>query len=189
MKHDDELLVWQENGNRVLLTTPVFKVLETNSISFNGQEGHYDIINPEHDWVIVVPVLDSNFLMVKQWRHARNALSIEFPGGVMDDGETPEQSAARELQEETGFTAQKLIQLGTLSPNPALMTNNVHFFVAEHLQKTSQQHLDSDEYIHYMEIPQTEVIAKLGTEEYSHALMAAAITLFIRHINSNGKHF
>ena len=133
MKHDDESLIWQENGKHVLLTTPVFKVLETDSVSFDGQEGHYEVIDPEHDWTIVVPVLGNNFLMVKQWRHAGSSLSIEFPGGVMDNGEVPEQSAARELQEETGFTAQKFTHLGTMNPNPALMANKVHFFAAEYL--------------------------------------------------------
>lgn len=180
MKQEDEVLIWQENGKRALLTTPVFTVFETDSIASDGQKGSYVIVEPKHDWVIVVPTVDSKFLMVKQWRHARRALSMEFPGGVMDDGETPEQAAARELREETGRSAEHMTFLGTMSPNPALMSNSVHFFLAENLQQISEQQLDSDEYIHYMEIEQEAVIENLGAEEYSHALTAAALALYMR---------
>ena len=89
MNTDDSALIWQENGKRILLKTPVFTVAETDSVASDGQRGNYMVIEPGHDWAIVVPVHGNKFLMVKQWRHAECVLSIEFPGGVMDDGERP----------------------------------------------------------------------------------------------------
>ena len=81
--------------------------------------------------------------MVKQWRHAHNGLSIEFPGGVINKDEEPEIAANRELEEETGYKAGKLTYLGCANPNPALMRNRVHFFVAEDLQGNGEQNLDA----------------------------------------------
>ena len=123
------------------------------------------------DWVIVIPVLGEKFLMVRQWRHGNDSLSIEFPGVVINRNEKPEDAARRETEEETGYRAGKLTYLGCANPNPALMSNRVHFFAAEDLQDTGKQHLDEDEYVEYLQIPQKEVLEKIGSEEYPHALM------------------
>ncbi|HAH62175.1 MAG TPA: NUDIX hydrolase [Treponema sp.] len=177
---DDSALVWTEKSRKQLLETAVMTVTETDSTASDGQEGRYIVMDAK-DWVIVVPVAGTKFLMVKQWRHGEKALSIEFPGGVIETGEEPEKAAARELREETGYTAKHMIHLGTMNPNPALMSNHVHIFIAEGLEKTSAQQLDSDEYVHYMEKEQKEVLDKIGTKEYPHALMAAAAALYMRY--------
>ena len=97
----DERLKWETKSTKTILSTVVFDVTEQKNRATDGTEGNYIVMNAS-DWVIVIPKLGENFLMVKQWRHGEKALSIEFPGGVMDKGETPEQSALRELEEETG---------------------------------------------------------------------------------------
>ncbi|MBR1722149.1 MAG: NUDIX hydrolase, partial [Treponema sp.] len=93
-------LEWKVQGERELLKTFVFTVKETTSISPDGKEGHYVVMDAP-DWVIVIPEICGKFLMVKQWRHGNNSLSIEFPGGVINRGEKPEKAAAREMEEET----------------------------------------------------------------------------------------
>ena len=170
-------LEWKIENERELLKTVVFTVNETTSISPKGEEGHY-IIMDAPDWVIVIPEIDGNFLMVKQWRHANNSLSIEFPGGVINPGEEPAVAAKREMEEETGYRAEKLTYLGNANPNPALMKNRVHFFAAENLKKIGLQHLDADEFVEFMEIPCAEVYEKIGSPEYPHALMMAALLKF-----------
>ncbi len=170
----DKNLMWKIKGEKELLKTVVFTVNETNSISPDGEEGHYVVMDAP-DWVIVVPEIDGNFLMVKQWRHGNDSLSIEFPGGVINKGEAPEIAAKREMEEETGYKAGKLTYLGCANPNPALMRNRVHFFAAEELKGTGVQKLDEDEYVEYMQIPVKEVYEKIGSEEFPHALMMAAL--------------
>lgn len=175
---DDSALVWSETGKTELLKTVVMTVNETRSVSSDGQEGRY-IVMDAPDWVIVIPDLGEKFLMVKQWRHGERALSVEFPGGVMEAGETPAEAAARELKEETGCEAGSLVHLGSMNPNPALMSNHVHVFLAEGLRKVSEQCLDSDEYLNCFPLGKSEALASLGTKEFPHALMTAAAALYL----------
>ena len=67
-----------------------------------------------------------------------------------------------------------------MNPNPALFANHVYVFCAENLVFSGIQDLDADECLNYMQIPQSEVIEKIGTAEYPHALMASALALFMR---------
>ena len=174
----DEKLIWHEQGRKELLKTPVFTVTERHSTGPDGQEGDY-IVNEARDWVIVIADDGEDFLMVHQWRHGEQALSWEFPGGVIDDGEDPETAAKRELMEETGACAKELIHLGTMNPNPALFSNHVHVYHAKELEFTGVQHLDHDEFVSYKKIPKKEVFKGMGKKEYPHALMTSAAGLYL----------
>ncbi|MBQ2551477.1 MAG: NUDIX hydrolase [Treponema sp.] len=177
-KNDFKNLEWKELGKKTLIETPVFRVTERESQGPDGQKGRY-IVNEARDWVCVVPVYGDKFIMVKQWRHGEKALSIEFPGGVIDEGESPEDGARRELKEETGAVAGKLVHLGTVNPNPALFANHFHIYCAKDLDFTGTQNLDSDEFLNYMLMDQKEVIKKMGSKEFPHALMASALCLYL----------
>lgn len=181
---EDDKLKWQEGEDKELLKTVVCTVNSRHNISSDGTEGDYIIMNAP-DWVIVIAEKDDNFLLVKQWRHGEAALSIEFPGGVIDKGEEPETAAKRELEEETGYKAGKLIKLGTFNPNPALFSNHVHFYLAQELTSTGNQHLDDDEFINCMELSKKEVLEGMGTEQFPHAIMGTALTLYIKYKGVN----
>ncbi|WP_428769407.1 NUDIX hydrolase [Treponema sp. HNW] len=187
---EDTALIWKTGKKELLCKTPVFTVNRQYAVSPEGLTKNF-ITMDAADWVICIPVLNAQqtepiagikqkcFVMVEQWRHGAKTLSIEFPGGVIDKGESPECAAARELSEETGFTAGKLISLGAINPNPALFSNTVHFFAAENLVDTKKQNPDEDEFIKRLVIPAAEVIKKTGRPPYIHALMAAALGLYL----------
>ena len=130
---------------------------------------------------MVVPEYRGSFVLVRQWRHAAEELSLEFPGGVADDGEDPAQTARRELLEETGFRADRLTHLGTLNPNPALFKNRFHVYLAEEPEPTGEQKRDDDELLTYELKPVEEVISTFGTGEFNHALMGTALALYLRY--------
>ena len=173
-------LCWQVQSTRELLKTPVFDVLEQHSVAPTGLEGDYIAVDAP-DWVMVVAEYQGCFVLVRQWRHAAQRLSLEFPGGVTDRGEDAATAARRELEEETGFQAGRLTCLGSVDPNPALFMNRLHVFLAEELQPTGKQHLDDDELLTYVLRPVEEVLASFGGGEYTHALMGSAIALYHRY--------
>ncbi|MGL4981345.1 MAG: NUDIX hydrolase [Treponemataceae bacterium] len=180
MNENDKSLIWTPQEKKTLLETRVFTVVEQKSISPEKKSGNYVMLEAP-DWVITVPVIEKDnkkyFVMVRQWRHGSCQLSLEFPGGVLDKGEAPCDGAKRELEEETGFLAQTVEHLGSMYPNPAIMTNTVHFYLAKNLSKT-QQDLDADEFVHMELIEEKEVMANMGKKLYTHALMASALQLY-----------
>lgn len=181
---NDDKLKWKTGEKKELLKTVVFDVNSFHNVSASGVEGDYIILDAP-DWVIVIPEKDEKFLMVKQWRHGEKKLSIEFPGGVIDEGEDPETAAKRELEEETGYKAGKLTKLGSYNPNPALFSNHTHVYLAEDLIPTGEQHLDHDEFINCMELAKGEVLEGMGTEQFPHALMSSALCLYLALKNKN----
>ena len=83
---EDDKLKWKEGNPKELLKTVVCTITSRHNTASNGTEGDY-IIMDAPDWVIVIAEQNDNFLMVKQWRHGEAALSVEFPGGVIDKNE------------------------------------------------------------------------------------------------------
>jgi 8-oxo-dGTP pyrophosphatase MutT (NUDIX family) len=179
-------LIWREEGRKKVFSCPVFNIEERYSRSpVENNLRTYTILNAS-DWAIVIPVLETEqgkeFVMVKQWRHGALELSLEFPGGVFEKGESAETAAARELREETGYNAKKIEKLGEFNPNPAIMSNTVHFFLATELSPPIAQELDEDEYIEVEIVPWEEVLRGLGKAPYIHALMGTALALYLQNI-------
>jgi len=100
------------------------------------------------DWVIVFALTtDGQLIVVKQHRLATDKITLELPAGAVDAGEDPQEAAKRELLEETGYTTSLLVPLHSMDVNPAIETNQAHFFLASGCTKVGEQDLDPDEYV------------------------------------------
>jgi 8-oxo-dGTP pyrophosphatase MutT (NUDIX family) len=181
MEHKN--LIWKEEGNKTVFQNRIFSIQESACRSPDNDLRTFSIIDTP-DWAIIVPVIHApegeKFVMVRQWRHGSRELSLEFPGGVFEAGEHAEEAAARELQEETAYKPGKIQKIGEFSPNPALMSNRVHFFIAEDLHDTGTQELDEDEYVAVELVSAAEVFRGIGRPPYIHALMGSALALYLQ---------
>lgn len=177
-------LEWTEVSRKTLLPTRIGTVCSVRNRAADGTEGDYIVLDAP-DWAVVIPELEGGkkFLVVDQWRHGSREMSREFPGGVIERDEKPAEGAVRELREETGCTADELIHLGSTYPNPALQSNQVHFFLARGLHKEGDKHLDDDEFLECVAVSADEVFSGMGKPPYTHALMCAAFNNYRRFLD------
>lgn len=175
---------WTEISRKPFARYWIFDMQTIRRRSSQGKE-HDFFVMQTLDWAGVIPVVETaegrKFVMVRQYRHGTDAMSIEFPGGIVEAGEDPAVAVARELEEETGYRPEMIVPLGLLSPNPAIMTNTFHAFVAENCQLIQQQTLDENEEIEVLLVPESEAIDLVGAVDSGHALMVATLFLYLRY--------
>lgn len=127
------------------------------------------------DWVNVIALTpDQRVVLIRQYRPGVDRICLEIPGGMVDPGETPEEAAARELAEETGYVAKRWKKLGVAAPNPAIQNNTLHSYLAEDAEPAVAQRLDGGEVIALETQPLSEVHAMLRDGRIDHALVIAA---------------
>lgn len=112
----------------------------------NGKTTQREVIDHRQAAVIVPFIAPNKIVLVKQFRIAVGEVLYELPAGLMNDNEIPEQSAKRELQEETGYSSDDVIYCGGSYPAPGFCNEFLHFFIANNLKK-QEQNLDPDEFV------------------------------------------
>ena len=115
--------------------------------------------------VAIVPVTsDREVLMVRQFRYCIGEELLEIPAGVLESGELPIDCARRELSEETGCTAGRLIDLGAIYPSPGISKETLYIFLALDLAE-GEMHLDDDEFLSVEKVPLDELVKKILANE------------------------
>jgi 8-oxo-dGTP pyrophosphatase MutT (NUDIX family) len=132
------------------------------------------------DAVIVIPVMaDGSVILQEQYKHGGGEIVTEFCAGMVDEGETPVQAAARELHEETGYTAETFTHLKTVFSNPTGSRMKYHYFLAKNAELTSKPNLEPAEQIKLLILPNIKAAREhlLKPETLTTAGMIGALSL------------
>ena len=180
-----ENLMWKDCGKaEQLWKGPIFSIDQVPRINPAGKERGM-IVFRVPNWVTIIPELpgedEKEFLMVRQYRHGSGRISCEFPAGVVDPGETDLEAAVRELREETGFTADEMIEIGSINPNSAFMSNRSTTFLARGLKKTHELELDENEFLEWGRESYSHILENMGHGEYDNAIMVQCWYWYLRH--------
>lgn len=113
----------------------------------NGNTAKWDLIDHKGAAAVVAVREDGKLLMVRQYRNALERETLEIPAGGLNGREEPTAAAAmRELEEETGYTCDKVELLSTIYTTVAFCNEKIDIYLARDL-KPGRQHLDEDEYL------------------------------------------
>lgn len=147
----------------------------------DGRETKFDII--EHGGsVVIIPVDENgNVLLVRQYRHAASKDLLELPAGTLDDDEAPVVCAAREIREETGMAAGKLVELGSFYLAPGYSTEYMHVFLATDLSEDPLE-ADDDEFLSVESVPLAEAVRMVERGEMPDAKSLAALLMAKSHL-------
>ena len=111
-----------------------------------GEEHDFYVIDFP-DWVQIVPITPENkVVMISQYRHGCGRTFLELPGGLIDnDDPSPQETATRELLEETGYRAKDLVLLAKTYPQPAVLNHSGFTYVAKGVERVTEPALDAAE--------------------------------------------
>jgi len=127
---------------------------------------------------VILPILDDGtLLLIRQWRRAVGEILIEAPAGVIEVGEPKIECAMRELQEETGYSAERLTSMGRILSAPGFCSETLYLFLAEGLAKNPLPK-DEHEAIDLMPLFLEEALAMIESGEICDA---KTIVLILRY--------
>ena len=172
--------VWQREHIALLQKTRILDLCEATDVSpYTGKAHHFISIDCAA-WVNMVPITEENeVVMIRQYRHGSQDVTLEIPGGMVDAGEEPAQAAMRECKEETGYVANAVNCLGVLNPNPAIFNNYLHTYLATGVtQVGSIQNTATEETVVEL-IPVSDLQELLVSGAIDHALVAATLWRYL----------
>ena len=151
----------------------IFNVEQLSVRLPDARERVYDLVD-HRDSVTILPLDDDGRVwFVRQFRMGCQCDLLELPAGVVDEGETPEQCALREIREEVGFSAGTLLKIGEIYLAPGYANEKNHIFLARQLHSDPLK-ADEDEFLERISIPRDEAykLARAGNITDSKSLAA-----------------
>ena len=154
----------------------------------DGEEQTWDYVHHKKGGgVCSVPVLpDGRILLIRQFRPAVDRVTLELPAGAKDSrGEDPMKTAARELEEETGYRPSAMTKLAHILTAVAWCNESTDIYLAEGLEKVSGQHLDEAEEIEICAFPLEELCRRIYAGEIQDAKTVAGIMAYRSLLKEN----
>jgi ADP-ribose pyrophosphatase len=158
----------------VAFATPWFEVLSKTMKP--GEAPYYSLRLPDYAAVVAITE-DQRVLAVRQYRPAVERYTIELPSGIIDPGESPAESARRELVEETGYEAVELEVLGAMETDTGRLGNRMWGCMATNVRRIEGH--EPEEGIEVLSYSLSELARIAGTEEFNLALHMATLMLAV----------
>ena len=186
----DSDLIWRIQRREPLLTRAIFTIYAHHCVDSQGVEAQFSVIDSS-PWVhTIAPCVDKHgqecFVMVRQYRHGSESIVLEFPGGVIANSEEPQQAGARELLEESGYSAERYSIIGVTNPNPAMMTNKLYTLLAHNVMLRGQPDPDANERLATELVPCHAVLDLHRQDFCEHALMLCSLLWYERYLATKG---
>ena len=194
---------WKLLDSKYLVDAPWLKVAKETCELPNGKviDDFYTLWQP--DWVLILArTAEGNWVMTEQYRHGTGKIALEFPAGILNKGETPEQAALRELQEECGYgidertltsslqtkderginenigktehsNLKPITYLGTFPVNPDRHRGVFHVVFIDGVKKAGSTNFDSTEEIETRELSDEDLQKKMADGTFNHPLQMA----------------
>ncbi len=182
---NDDHLIWTEKVRRKVIGFRGYDIYRSRRRDARGRKADFTIVDAPEWCNVVAPVSfqgEELFVMARQFRHASQSITIEFPGGVVDVGEEPMAAALREFEEETGYRADSLDLIGVTFPNPAIMTNRAWTYLARGVVRRSEQSLDEHELLDAELVPIREIRELIRDNFHTHSIMMCALQWYEQYL-------
>ena len=171
---------WIPDGDgaddRTLVETWMFRLRHERFRSRASGKTHDFFVAHLADGVQVIAVTAAQqVVLVRQFRAGTRRDSLETPGGLLEPGEDPCQAGARELLEETGYAGDPPERLGTLWPNPALLTMGITTIVIQNARRVADPRPDPSEELDVELVPVQEIPAMIRAGRIDHAMVVAGL--------------
>lgn len=144
----------------------------------NGKQSVREIVQHGVAVAIIPQLPDGRFVFIRQFRKAMERICFEVVAGNCDPGEAEEVSAARELKEETGYTAESLELLGPVFPSIGYCTERIDIYYATVSDEQGETSFDEDERIETVILTETEMDAMIRNDEITDAKTLAGWMLY-----------
>jgi len=164
---------WNTLAKNEIAKTPIFRLNQVRRESPQGKQADFFVVDLP-SWVNVFAFTpDDQIVLIKQYRHGTDDITLEVPGGGIDADESPLEAAIRELREETGFTCESWALAGHVDVNPAIQSNQCWTLVGRGAKQTHPTAPDEHEEIDVVMAPSTSMEELIRSRQITHSLVVA----------------
>lgn len=148
-----------------------FEIVE-DELKIDGRDAKYSFVKIKPGICVIVETPDG-FVLLKEYRYPIKSWTYEFTAGCIDEGESPEEAARREIKEETGYIADEIISLGDFYPSFGPTDEKISLFYARCSERTKAE-TEYTEFITYELVARERIEELIMSGEFKHGAGLAA---------------